>query len=93
MAQATLKNNSEFSWEELACKQALLFGVWRQRQCRELQVEPPPHNLSHLFDFLSSKLLQQLDKSTQEDPVGIEEAVLDKGLNISVLVQDLNVWQ
>ena len=29
--------------------------------------------------FLFSKLLQQLDKASQEDPVGIEEAVLDKG--------------
>lgn len=29
--------------------------------------------------LLFSKLLQQLDKAAQEDPVGIEEAVLDKG--------------
>lgn len=29
--------------------------------------------------FVFSKLLQQLDKASQEDPVGIEEAVLDKG--------------
>ena len=34
--------------------------------------------------FLVSKLLQHLDKASQEDPVGIEEAVLDKGWNISV---------
>lgn len=27
----------------------------------------------------SSKLLQQLDKASEDDPVGIEEAVLDKG--------------
>ena len=37
------------------------------------------------FIFLVSKLLQHLDKASQEDPVGIEEAVLDKGLNVSVL--------
>lgn len=37
--------------------------------------------VSHLSSILySSKLLQQLDKATEEDPVEIEEAVMDKGL-------------
>lgn len=43
------------------------------------------------FNFFSpilyfSKLLQQLDKATEEDPVGIEEAVLDKGLNYQLSI-------
>ena len=29
--------------------------------------------------FRCSKLLQELDKASEDDPVGIEEAVLDKG--------------
>lgn len=37
-----------------------------------------------------SKLLQQLDKATQEDPVGIEEAVQDKGYMLQLVeVQQL----
>nr|XP_058960995.1 integrator complex subunit 1-like isoform X3 [Pocillopora verrucosa] len=37
-----------------------------------------------------SKLLQQLDKATEEDPVGIEEAVLDKGYMVQLVeVQQL----
>ena len=39
--------------------------------------------------FCFSKLLQQLDIATEEDPVGIEEAVLDKGQSsIQKLVTD-----
>ena len=40
--------------------------------------------LAYHRDLIShfSKLLQQLDKASQEDPVGIEEAVLDKGWEI-----------
>jgi len=47
---------------------------------------PSPHAPLYIsayhWDLIShfSKLLQQLDKASQEDPVGIEEAVLDKGL-------------
>ena len=52
---------------------------------------PPGYMPAYHWDlvFLFSKLLQQLDKASQEDPVGIEEAVLDKGGVIYLCLQFL----